>query len=71
MPCTTRKDRITCLSTTESRSGIYSAVEIYGAKCAWCPKGRCTKDSNNQCEPINWLEANGVTEFDTCIERMN
>ena len=49
-----------CLSTTDSRSGY--------TECAWCPKGECTKDSDNQCEPINWLKEQGVSDFDTCID---
>ena len=68
LPCDQINDRFTCLTSTDSRSGVHAGVEIHGSKCAWCHGGPCTENNENTCEPRNWLEAKGVSEFDTCFD---
>lgn len=55
--CPTILDEVTCIHSKESREGGWT-----GSPCAWC----CGEDCNsngNKCEPVKYLEEQGITEY--------
>ena len=59
-PCNDISDRISCLTSVESRGLVLSYGQVMGNDCGWCPHGPCTNDNNNRCQPANWLRGKSI-----------
>ena len=67
-PCDQLKDRESCLTSTESRSGMHFGKVIFGTDCVWCPNGPCTGNNRVRCEPKSWMEGQGLINFEPCLQ---
>ena len=61
-PCNTIQDRTSCLTSIESRAGIFQ-----GQDCVWCQNGPCTNRWPNRCEPKTFLQERNAT-FEECLK---
>ena len=75
-PCSSIKDRQSCLTSTESRSTITGnygnywkklGYDIFESDCVWCPDGPCTGNNKNRCEPKIWMTRERLTNFESCL----
>ena len=71
IPCDQIKDRVSCLTSRESRSGVHFGKDIFGTDCVWCPNGPCTRNNRVRCEPKSWMEGQGLTNFESCLQGKN
>jgi len=60
-------DKLSCLSSVESRSLELNGVQLNGSNCVWCPNGACTSDNENRCEPQIWLDTMSHSGYETCL----
>ena len=67
MPCHQIQDRDSCLTSKESRFAVIYGNNILGSDCVWCLDGSCTGNNQNKCEPKNWMEGQGLYNFETCL----